>query len=390
MQKKISILGSTGSIGKQTLDIVRENIDRFKVVALSAGKNIELLSEQIQEFKPEIATVQSSKDREKLKKILPKSTKIDILIGNDGLCEIAKYYKTNIVIVAVVGIVGLLPTLEAIKAKKIIALANKETLVAGGKIVMEEAKKYNVNIIPVDSEHSAIFQCIANNNCSSIKKIIITASGGPFRTWDKNKINSAPINSALAHPNWDMGPKVTIDSATLMNKTLEVIEAKWLFDIDFSKIEVLIHPQSIVHSMVEFIDGSVIAQLSNPTMHLPIQYALSYPDRLNSCLVQTLNLPQIGKLEFYPPDNEKFPALKFISKIEKSMGTTPTVINAANEVAINLYLNGVIKFYDIYKIIDNCLENHNNISNPTLEDILESDSWARSYVHNNLVNSNTL
>lgn len=385
MVKLISILGSTGSIGKQTLDVVRSFSKDFQVAGLSAGKNIDLLARQIAEFKPRVVSVYSEEEANLLRKKLKGGFEPEIQIGPEGLNKVATIEAVSIVVIALVGITGLLPTLEAIRAKKTVALANKETLVAGGSLVIPEAKKHNVTILPIDSEHSAIFQCIANNPSKTIKKIIITASGGPFRTWEKDKINTASIDQALDHPNWDMGPKVTIDSATLMNKALEIIEARWLFDIKYKNIEVLIHPQSIIHSMVEFIDGSTIAQLSPPTMHLPIQYALCYPERKCSSLIEPLNLTRIKTLEFFPPDQDKFPCLNLAYKVGALQGTYPAVLNAANEVAVNAYIEGKIKFYDIYNIVNNCISHHETIDTPDLIDILAADEWARSFVEEQLL-----
>lgn len=389
VRKKVSILGSTGSIGQQTADIVRALPDKFEIVGLSARKNIEVLADQINEFNPLVASVYSEEEAGKLKELLAKSVKTEIAVGQDGLVNVATIESANIVVVALVGIVGLVPTLEAIKAKKTIALANKETLVAGGSLVIPEAKKQGVSIIPVDSEHSAIYQCIANNPKKSIKKIMITASGGPFRSWKKTDIFNARTSEALKHPNWDMGPKVTIDSATLMNKTLEIIEAKWLFDIDYSDIEVIIHPQSIVHSLVEFVDGSVIAQLGNPSMHLPIQYALCYPERTDSGLVEALDLAKISNLEFYPPDGERFPCYKLAYKAGGIGGTSPVVLNAANEVAVNAFIQEQINFYDIYNIVNSCIDKHSSITNPTLDEIFTADKWAREFTKEQLLISSS-
>lgn len=378
--KHICILGSTGSIGTQALDIIRSHPSRFKVTALSARNNIELLCKQVEEFHPEVVSVDNEGLAQKLKSCIPASIKTEVLFGVEGLKDITKLKNTDIVLVAVVGISGLLPTIEAIKAGKTIALANKETLVTGGSLVMPLAKQHNVKIIPVDSEHSAIFQCISNNSFKAIRKIMLTASGGPFRTWDKEQIKQATTNQALTHPNWNMGPKVTIDSATLMNKILEIIEARWLFDKSLEDIEIIIHPQSIIHSMVEFIDGSVIAQMSNPTMHLPIQYALSFPERINNDLVSPLDLIGLGSLEFYKPDKEKFPCLNFALNHSQLSGTYPVVLNAANEIAVNAYIEGKIKFYEIYSIIKECMNLHTPIENPTLEDILSIDDWTRKII----------
>jgi 1-deoxy-D-xylulose-5-phosphate reductoisomerase len=383
VQKNITILGSTGSIGKQTLDIVRANKDKFRVIGLSAGKNIDLLLQQIHEFKPDYVSVLSENEKKVLLSYqgLPD---IKVYCGEEGPRILAQTPETDMVVIAVVGIAGLIPTLDAIKANKTVALANKETLVAGGCLVMPEARKRNVNILPVDSEHSAIFQCLNSSSNKTVKRIIITASGGPFRTWEKDSIHNASFEQALKHPNWSMGQKVTIDSATLMNKALEIIEARWLFDLNYDQIEVLIHPQSIVHSMVEFVDGSVLAQMGHPTMHVPIQYALSYPDRIPSDLVKPLDLIKTSPLEFYEPDVQKFPALDLAYHAGKADGTYPAVMNAANEVAVKAYITSKISFYDIYKLVKECMNDHQNILNPTLENILEADRWARKNVNNRI------
>lgn len=378
MAKKISILGSTGSIGTQTLNVVRSQPGRFIVRALAAGTNTNVLVSQINEFKPEVVSVESSAVLEELlasKNLIYKDFKP--CFGPDGLVTCATYADVEIVVVAVVGITGLIPTIEAIKCKKNIALANKETLVAGGSLVVPLAKKYGVSIIPVDSEHSAILQCIAGSPNKNVNKILITASGGPFRTWTEDSIASATIDQALNHPNWSMGKKVTIDSATLMNKALEIIEARWLFDIDYDCIDVLIHPQSIVHSLVEFVDHSVMAQLGLPSMHLPIQYALTHPERLSSDLIRPLNLKDICKLEFFEPDTKKFPCLTLAYKAGKMGGTLPAVLNAANEIAVNAFIDGNIAFNDIFTVVNDCMENHNLVAAPDLNEILEADQWAR-------------
>ncbi|MGD9581484.1 MAG: 1-deoxy-D-xylulose-5-phosphate reductoisomerase [Vampirovibrionia bacterium] len=385
MKTRISILGSTGSIGQQTADIVRALPDKFEITGLSARKNVKVLAQQIKEFKPQVASVYSDEELLQLKKLIGSGVKTDLVVGHDGLVNVATVDSATIVLVSLVGIVGLLPTLEAIKAKKTIALANKETLVAGGSLVIPEALKNNVQIIPVDSEHSAIFQCIASNPKKAVKNITITASGGPFRGWNRQDIANATKEQALKHPNWDMGPKVSIDSATLMNKTLEIIEAKWLFDIDYSNINVVIHPQSIVHSMVEFVDGSVIAQLGNPSMHLPIQYALCYPERVDSGLVEPLDLVKIGNLEFNKPDDQNFPCVTLAYKAGNIGGTSPVVLNASNEIAVNAYINDQISFYDIYDVVNSCIDNHQTVLNPSLEDILAADQWARDYAQKYLL-----
>lgn len=385
MVKNITILGSTGSIGCQTLDVIRCNKDKFAVEVLTARKNMVLLAEQIIEFKPKIVSVDGDAERQELLQILGNTFKGEVLTGQEGLKQVAAYGNSDIVLVAVVGVAGLMPTLEAIKAGKTIALANKETLVSGGSIVMPAAEKNNVQILPVDSEHSAIFQCLAGNKAKNVRRLILTASGGPFRTWPRAKIETAKVSEALQHPNWSMGKKVSIDSATMMNKALEVIEARWLFDIDYKAIEVLIHPQSIVHSMVEFVDQSTIAQLSSPSMHLPIQYALSYPDRYDCNLMKPLDLCALSRLEFFPPDNEKFPALTIAIEAAQKGSIYPTVLNAANEIAVNAYIKGQIAFYDIYKAVLTTLEACETVATVSLEDIIHYDQWARTYTKQNIL-----
>ncbi|MTI48028.1 1-deoxy-D-xylulose-5-phosphate reductoisomerase [Sporosalibacterium faouarense] len=375
--KKISILGSTGSIGTQALDIAKGNSD-YKIVGLTANKNIELLEKQITEFSPKIVAVVDEDQALILKKRLH-GNDVNIVSGIEGLVEVATYDSADIVLNSVVGMVGLLPTLEAIKAKKTIALANKETLVTAGEIVMNLAREKNVSILPVDSEHSAIFQCLKSGKKNEVSKLILTASGGPFRGLSKNDLEKVTLKDALNHPNWSMGKKITIDSATLMNKGLEVIEAKWLFDIDINKIDVLVHPQSIVHSMVEFIDGSVIAQLGIHDMRIPIQYALNYPDRKENIL-EKLDLANIGQLNFEKPDNKTFPALSLAIQAMKEKGTMAAVLNGANESAVQLFLEGKIKFIDIARMVEKVMSLHHNIKNPTLEDVLEVDKWARRMV----------
>ncbi|WP_425447472.1 1-deoxy-D-xylulose-5-phosphate reductoisomerase [Dethiothermospora halolimnae] len=374
--KRISILGSTGSIGTQALDVIRNNFG-FKVVALSANKNIELLEKQIYEFNPKIVAVA---DENKAKILKGKIAHMDTRVvgGMDGLIEVATEESVHIVLTSVVGMIGLLPTIEAIRAKKTIALANKETLVTAGALVMDEAKKHNVDILPVDSEHSAIFQCLNGEKKRDINKMVVTASGGPFRGKSKEYLENVSLKDALKHPNWSMGRKITIDSATLMNKGLEVIEAKWLFDIDIDKIDVVVHPESIVHSMVEFIDGSVMAQLGIHDMRIPIQYALTYPNRVENKL-ERLDLTNIASLNFEKPDMETFPCLKLAIDSLRKGGTTTAVLNAANEVAVGLFLEEKINFTDIPKIVENEISNHNNIS-VTLENILNVDSITRKRV----------
>ncbi len=379
--KKITILGSTGSIGTQTLDVVRKNKDKFEVVAISANSSVDLLLEQILEFNPKYVAVYNEESANKLKNMIPNNIDIEVLSSMEGLVKICQLKEVDIVLTAVVGMIGLVPTMAAIKAKKTIALANKETLVTAGEIVMEEAKKNNVDILPVDSEHSAIFQCLNGERKKDVEKIILTASGGPFRGKSKEELINVTKNQALKHPNWDMGRKISIDSSTLMNKGLEVIEAKWLFDVDVEDIDIVVHPQSIIHSMVSFKDSSVMAQLGCPDMRLPIEYALTYPGRSETDF-ERLDLAKIATLTFEKPDMETFPCLQLAFKVLKLGGTYPTVLNAANEVLVNEFLDDKIGFYDIPYYIERSLEQHNNRSNPTLEDILEVDKETRKFLSN--------
>lgn len=372
--KKVSILGSTGSIGIQALDIIRHS-DNFKVVSLSTNTNIDILEKQALEFKPEMVSVGKKEDFIKLKEKL-KPYNIKVNYGMDGLIEAASENDADILLNSVVGMVGLIPTIEAIRSKKTIALANKETLVTGGEIVMREIEKNNVSMIPVDSEHSAIFQCLKSGKKEEVEKLILTASGGPFRDKSQRDIENATLQNALKHPNWNMGRKITIDSATLMNKGLEVIEAKWLFDIDVDKIEVVVHPESIIHSMVEFVDGSVISQMGEPDMRVPIQYALTYPHRVRNH-IKKLNLLENNKLTFKAPNRELFPCLDLAINAIKSMGTIPTVLNAANEIAVDYFLNEKIRFIDIPLIVEKTISLHRNIINPNLDDIINSDRESR-------------
>ena len=378
MKKKISVLGSTGSIGKQTLEVVRNHRDKFEIIAISANKSIDILLSQIDEFKPKYVAVYDEESFLKLKSIL-KDKNIEVFCGIEGLKIITSLDEIDDVVTAIVGMIGLLPTLEAIKNKKDIALANKETLVCAGELVMNEARKYGVNIFPVDSEHSAIFQALNGENNKEIEKIILTASGGPFRGKKKGELINVTKNEALKHPNWSMGQKISIDSSTLMNKGLEVIEARWLFDIPYSKIDVLVHPQSIIHSMIEFVDTSVIAQLGVPDMKLPIQYALTYPNRIDSNF-EKLNLSKIKSLTFEEPDLDTFPCLKLAYETLKLGKTYSLVLNSSNEVLVEEFLKGNIKFYDIPKYIEKELEKHNGISNPTLDDILQIDFTTRNNI----------
>lgn len=372
--KNISLLGSTGSIGTQTLDIVRKNKERFNIVSMACNKNIDKLEKQIQEFEPEMVCVYDEHAGKILEERLDSNVKI--LTGIEGLIQLVTEEKTNIVVTAMVGNIGLVPTVEAIKAGKDIALANKETLVTSGEIIMKMVKDYNVNLYPVDSEHSAIFQSLQGNKYSSVEKIILTASGGPFRGKKKEDLYSITKKEALKHPNWSMGSKITIDSSTMMNKGLEVIEARWLFDVPGENIDVLVHPQSIVHSMVQYKDSSVIAQLGVPDMRLPIQYALDYPERIESELPR-LDLAEVASLTFEKPNLEVFPCLSLAYKAMELGGTYPTVLNAVNEVMVEEFLNDRIGFYDIPKYIELAMEKHENIKQPTIEDILEVDRIER-------------
>ncbi|OEF98638.1 1-deoxy-D-xylulose-5-phosphate reductoisomerase [Desulfuribacillus alkaliarsenatis] len=380
--KKIAILGSTGSIGTQTIDIVKEQKHAYKVIGLAAGKNLEVLEQQIRELKPQIVSVENELLAKELAiRIDDVRPRVEILYGATGLITIAALKDVDILVTAVVGTLGLLPTITAIKNGTTIALANKETLVAAGSIVMDLAKQYNTKIIPVDSEHSAIFQCLQGEDMSSIKNLHVTASGGTFRGKKKTDLIGVTVEEALKHPNWSMGAKITIDSATLMNKGLEVIEAHWLFNIDYDNIKVVVHPESIIHSMVEFVDTSVIAQLGTPNMRVPIQYALSYPNRLINQQKQ-LDLIELGKLHFEKPDTETFQCLNIAYEAGRTGGTAPAVMNAANEVAVQLFLEKRIEFLQIEHIIREILLRHTVKQNPTLEEVIEADLWAREQILN--------
>jgi 1-deoxy-D-xylulose-5-phosphate reductoisomerase len=374
--RNLTILGSTGSIGRNTLNVVDRFPDLFCVKALTAGKNISLLADQIKRYSPELAVVYNKSDALNLKELLASDNRTEIMSGEDGYRTAAVYETVDTVVSAIVGAAGLLPTLAAIDAGKHIALANKETLVMAGDIVMQRAKEKNVSILPVDSEHSAIFQSLAGNRKKDLQKILLTASGGPFRNLPADEFNSITPEKALAHPTWEMGDKISIDSATLMNKGLEVIEAKHLFGVSHQKIEVVIHPQSIIHSMVAYIDGSVIAQMGTPDMKGAIAYALSHPERL------PLNLPLpdfsgIGALTFETPDMEKFPCLAHAFYACEAGGTLPCVLNAANEVAVDAFLNKRIGFNQIPEVIDHAMGKHNVITAPEIDEILLADQWAR-------------
>ena len=375
MPKKIAILGSTGSIGVNTLDIVRKSKNRFKVSGLAAGGNISLLEKQIKEFKPKYAALFDEKKASILKKRVGRS-KVEIFSGIEGLIKVASMPETEMVVSAIVGAAGLFPTFAALKCGKDIALANKETLVIAGELFMKYSRKMRARIVPVDSEHSAIYQCINGAANRKIKKIILTASGGPFRNYPAKKFKKITTREALNHPNWNMGPKITIDSATLMNKGLEVIEAYWLFAVDEKRIDVVIHPESIVHSMVEFIDTSIIAQMGLPDMRVPINYALNYPERVSTNL-PTLNLAKIKTLTFSEPDYKKFPCLKHAFHALRIGRTMPAVLNAANEVAVQAFLNGSISFTGIPKIIKKIMGKHLPKKIREISDIMQADRWAR-------------
>ncbi len=373
--KNIAILGSTGSIGTQTLDIIRYN-DDLKLVAISAGSNIILLEEQIREFHPELVAVWSESKAEELRTAVADVVPaVKVVSGMDGLLQVATIASSDILVTAVVGMIGIRPTIAAIKAGKDIGLANKETLVTAGHIIMKLATECNVAILPVDSEHSAIFQCLHGEQQNQIHKILLTASGGPFRGKSKKDLELVTLDQALRHPNWSMGKKITIDSATMVNKGLEVIEAKWLFDVKPEQIQVVVQPQSIIHSMVEFEDGAVMAQLGTPDMRLPIQYALYYPKRV--CLDgRRLNFETLSQITFEKPDMDTFLGLKYAYEAIDKGGSMPTVLNAANELAVAKFLNKKVRFLEIYDMIRFCMDQHKVIENPSVEEILETEQWV--------------
>jgi len=376
--KRITILGSTGSIGRNALDIVSRNMNRFKVSALTAGNNVDLLEQQIEAFSPDVVALADEKAARELKKRLRKrhASPLRILSGDKGVIEASAYDNSDFVLSAIVGSAGLAPTLSAIHAGKTIGLANKESLVMAGEMVMEASKKHRVRILPVDSEHSAIFQCIEGHKKSDLRRIILTASGGPFADRSLHELHDITPEDALKHPRWKMGKKISIDSATLMNKGLEVIEAHYLFNLPPDQIDVLIHPQSIVHSMVEFLDRSYIAQLSIPDMKGPIAYALTYPERLKN-VITGLELDTIESLTFRKPDLKCFPCLSYAYRALEAGGTLPSVLNAANEVAVNAFLKGLIRFPAIPRVIKKTMDQHSLISDTGLDVILKADKWAR-------------
>ena len=375
--KKIAVLGSTGSIGTQTLEIVRTNQD-IKVTALAAGNNIELLEQQIREFSPKVVAVWKEERAKELKEKI-RDLDVKVLCGMDGLLAVAAEPEAEILVTAIVGMIGILPTIEAIRAGKDIALANKETLVTAGHIIIPLAKKMGVSILPVDSEHSAIFQSLQGNEENPISKILLTASGGPFRGRKKQDLLHIQVEDALKHPNWSMGHKVTIDSSTLVNKGLEVMEAKWLFGVDLDQIQVIVHPQSIIHSAVQYVDGAVIAQLGTPDMKLPIQYALFYPDR-RPMPGKRLDFYELAQITFEKPDMETFFGLKLAYDAQRIGGSMPTVYNAANEKAVGLFLDRKIAYLQIPELIQEAMEQHKVIDNPNVEEILETEASVYSYI----------
>ena len=376
--KKILILGSSGSIGVNTLNVVRNFPDKFNVVGLTVNSRIDLLEQQIKEFKPEFVVVTDESKARELKSNI--GNMCTVLCGSDDLINAAKQSDYDILLGAIVGFAGLSPTLEAIKRGKRIALANKETLVVAGELVTKLVLENSAEIIPVDSEHSAIYQCLVGENLNEVEKLLLTASGGPFLNKDKSFFENATVDEALNHPNWKMGSKITIDSATMMNKGLEVIEAKWLFGLPVEKISVVIHPQSIIHSMVQFVDGSIKAQLGLPDMKLPIQYALTFPERLENNFKRT-DLPAINQLSFFDPDFDKFECLKLAFDVIKTGGTAPCVLNAANEIAVDKFINKKIKFSQISELINRALDKIENHLDPDIETIFECDRKTRELVY---------
>lgn len=372
--KKVIILGSTGSIGTQTLEVIEKLEEKYQVIGLSCGNNIELLKTQIEKFNPNVVSIQNKNDALKIKETFKN---IKVLYGEEGLIELASNSEVDIIVIAVSGKIGLKPTIQAIKNGINIALANKETLVEAGDIVMDLVKEHKIELLPIDSEHSAILQCLQGNSDSFINKLHITASGGPFLFKTIDDMKKASISQVLAHPKWNMGKKITVDSATLMNKGLEVIEAHHLFNIDYDNINVVVHPQSVIHSAVEYKDGSIIAQMGFPSMHIPIQYALTYPERVNGIKTNSFDFVKCKNLTFFEPDYEKFPLLKLAYQAGKEGGTMPLCLNAANEEANSAFLKGQINFFDINYIVFKIVENYINIKKPTIEEIFIEDNIIR-------------
>ncbi|ADU30721.1 1-deoxy-D-xylulose-5-phosphate reductoisomerase [Evansella cellulosilytica] len=376
--KKIGLLGSTGSIGVQTLDVIRAHKSSFQLVTMSFGKNIEKGLAQINEFQPYIVSVETKEIADQIAHQLPSHVKL--VYGAEGIIEVATYHKMDLLVNAVMGSVGLKPTLAAIESRIDVAIANKETLVTAGHLVTQLAEKMGVELIPVDSEHSAIYQCLEGNIEKEVSRIILTASGGSFRDRSIEELKTVTIEDALNHPNWNMGAKITIDSATMMNKGLEVIEAKWLFNIPYEKIDVILHKESIIHSMVEYIDGSVLAHLGSPDMRVPIQYALTKPERLDMYEGKKLNLWELGALHFQQVDYERFRCLHLAYEAGKIGGTAPTVLNAANEIAVSLFLQGKITFLQIEEIVEKALMMHRTSNSPSLEEIVSVDKDTREKI----------
>jgi 1-deoxy-D-xylulose-5-phosphate reductoisomerase len=380
--KAITLLGSTGSIGTQTLDIVSQYPDQFRIVGLAAGRNVEMLAQQIRQFRPAIAAISDPEQLPELKIAIADLDPQPILLaGQSGVIEVARYGDAEAVVTGIVGCAGLLPTIAAIEAGKDIALANKETLIAGGPIVNPLVEKHGVKLLPADSEHSAIFQCLQGVPNNGLRRIILTASGGAFRDWPVEKLTEVTVADALKHPNWSMGRKITVDSATLMNKGLEVIEAHYLFGLEYDQIDIVIHPQSIIHSLIELQDTSVLAQLGWPDMRLPLLYALSWPERIYTDW-ERLDLVKAGNLTFREPDHQKYPCMQLAYAVGRAGGSMPAVLNAANEQAVALFLEEKIQFLDIPRCIEWVCEKHkaDNCSNPSLDDILAADQWARLQV----------
>ncbi len=374
-RKRIAILGSTGSIGTQTLEVIAKFPEKYSLFGLAAGNNIHLLAQQIKAFRPAVAVLANSAKEQELRELIGK-VETEILIGEEGLLALAGGPESDLLVAAMVGSVGLKPTLKAIESGKDIALANKETLVSGGSLVMPLARQKGVKILPIDSEHSAIFQCLAGENYNDIQRLMLTASGGALRDWPLEKLAEAEVEHVLQHPTWVMGKKITVDSATLINKGLEVIEAHWLFGVDYEQIQVVLHPQSIVHSLVEFRDTSIKAQMGLPDMKIPIAYALSYPER-NPLNFSSLNLWQMQTLTFREVSQERYPGLQLAYSAGKAGGTLPAVFNASNETAVELFLEEKIRFVQIPRLIEKVMDQHRVISAPSLEEILEADRWAR-------------
>ncbi len=372
--KKISLLGSTGSIGVNTLDVVERYPEKFQICAMSAGSNVDLFAQQIRKFKPALAAIFDTSKVSALKELVS-DLDVEIVSGQEGAVSAAAWSECDLVVSGVVGSAGLLPAMAALKAGKNLALANKETLVIAGELVLKEAERMNTRIIPIDSEHSAIFQALNGEKAERIRKIVLTASGGPFRTFTLKQMENVKVKDALNHPNWSMGAKITIDSSTMMNKGLEYIEAKWLFGLD-TKVEVIVHAQSIIHSMIEFVDTSIIAQLGIPDMRVPIAYALTYPDRFDSEL-PSLDLATMGNLTFEAPDFERFPCLQLAMDAMEVGQTMPTVLNAANEIAVQAFLNELIPYKDIAEIIRTVMQSHSPVSLQEIQDVLDADRWAR-------------